>query len=97
MLRKGDTESAPYQTGERGTGGGGFWYNIGMDKLYRSSDEKLIAGVCAGLAHKLDFNVSGLRCVVVLVTIFLTGIPLFVYAALWMILKERPTGGVIDV
>lgn len=69
-----------------------------MKKLYRSSDEKVIAGVCAGLAHKLDFNVNGLRCVVVLITLFLSGIPLFVYAALWMMLKERPTsGGVIDV
>lgn len=54
--------------------------------------------MCAGLAHKLDLNANGLRCVVALVTIFMTGIPLFVYAALWMILKERPTGGgVIDV
>lgn len=69
-----------------------------MKKLYRSSDEKVIAGVCAGLAHKLDFNVNGLRCVVVLISLFLSGIPLFVYAALWMMLKERPTsGGVIDV
>lgn len=69
-----------------------------MKKFYRSSDEKVIAGVCAGLAHKLDFNVNGLRCVVVLITLFLSGIPLFVYAALWMMLKERPTsGGVIDV
>lgn len=69
-----------------------------MKKLYRSSDEKVIAGVCAGLAHKLDFNVNGLRCVAVLITLFLSGIPLFVYAALWMMLKERPTsGGVIDV
>ncbi len=77
---------------------GELWYNVGMDKLYRSSDEKVVAGVCAGLAHKLDLNANGLRCVVVLVTIFMTGIPLFVYAALWMILKERPTGGgVIDV
>ena len=75
-----------------------LWYNIGMDRLYRSSDEKVVAGVCAGLAHKLDLNANGLRCVVALVTIFMTGIPLFVYAALWMILKERPTGGgVIDV
>lgn len=69
-----------------------------MKKLYRSSDEKVIAGVCAGLAHKLDFNVNGLRCVAVLITLFLSGIPLFVYAALWMMLKERSTsGGVIDV
>ena len=69
-----------------------------MDRLYRSFDQKVIAGVCAGLAHKLDFNANGLRCVVVLVTLFLFGIPLFVYAALWMILKERPTDDdVIDV
>ena len=69
-----------------------------MDKLYRSSDEKIIAGVCAGLAHKFNLNTNGLRCVVAIVTFFMTGIPLFAYAALWMILKEHPTGGgVIDV
>ena len=69
-----------------------------MDRLYRSSDQKVIAGVCAGLAHKLDLNANGLRYVVVLVTVFMTGIPLFVYAALWMILKERSAGDdVIDV
>ncbi len=69
-----------------------------MDRLYRSSDQKVIAGVCAGLAHKFDLNANGLRCVVVLVTVFMTGIPLFVYAVLWMILKERSTGDdVIDV
>ena len=69
-----------------------------MDKLYRSSDEKVVAGVCAGLAHKFDCNANGLRCVVVLVTLFLSGIPLVVSAAMWMILKDRPTaGGVIDV
>ena len=65
--------------------------------LYRSSDEKVIAGVCAGLAHKLDLNMSGLRWVVVLVTLFLSGIPAIVYIVLWAILKPRPTGGVIDV
>ncbi len=69
-----------------------------MNNLYRSSDEKVIAGVCAGLAHKLDFNVNGLRCVVALVTQFLSGMPLFVYAVMWIILKERPTAdGAIDV
>ena len=70
---------------------------FGMSNLYRSSDEKVIAGVCAGLAHKLDFNVSGLRWVVALVTLFLSGIPAIVYIILWAILKPRPTGGVIDV
>lgn len=57
----------------------------------------MIAGICAALAHKFDLNVNGLRCVVVLVTLLLTGMPLLLYAVLWMILKERPTAGVIDV
>ena len=66
-------------------------------KLYRSSDEKVIAGVCAGLAHALDLNKTGLRWVVALVTLFLSGIPAIVYLVLWAILKPRQTGGVIDV
>ena len=68
-----------------------------MNTLYRSSDEKVIAGVCAGLAHRLDLNVIGLRWAVVAVTLFMTGIPAVVYAILWAVLKERPTRGAIDL
>jgi phage shock protein PspC (stress-responsive transcriptional regulator) len=57
---------------------------------YRSSDDKMIAGVCAGLAHKWQVNRGGLRFAVVLGSFFI-GIPLFVYAACWIILPERPT------
>ena len=70
---------------------------MGMGKLYRSSDEKVIAGVCAGLAHTLDLNMTGLRWVVALVTLFLSGIPAIVYIVLWAVLKARPTAGVVDV
>ena len=65
-----------------------------MDSLYRSSDDKVIAGVCAGLAHKFDLNVTGLRCAVALVTLFMTGVPAIVYVILWAVVKPRPTGGV---
>ena len=68
-----------------------------MVSLYRSSDNKVIAGVCAGLAHKFDLNVTGLRWAVALVTLFLTGVPVIVYAILWTVFKTRPTNGVIDV
>jgi len=68
-----------------------------MSNLYRSSDEKVVAGVCAGLAHRLDLNVTGLRWAVALVSLFLTGVPVLVYVALWAVLKERPTRGVLDV
>ena len=68
-----------------------------MSNLYRSSDEKVIAGVCAGLAHTLDLNKTGLRWVVALVTLFLSGIPAIVYIVLWAILKARLTAGVVDI
>ena len=68
-----------------------------MGSLYRSSDDRVIAGVCAGLAHRFDLNVTGLRWIVALVTLFLSGVPLIVYVVLWAVLKPRSTGGVIDV
>lgn len=68
-----------------------------VDNLYRSSDEAVIAGVCAGLAHKFDLNITGLRWAVALVTLFLTGVPLIAYIVLWAVLKPRSTSGVIDV
>ena len=70
---------------------------MGMGKFYRSSDEKVVAGVCAGLAHRLDLNMTGLRWVVALVTLFLSGVPAIVYIVLWAILKARPTAGIVDV
>ena len=68
-----------------------------MTNFYRSSDEKVIAGVCAGIARRLDLNITGLRWVVALVTLFLTGVPALAYLVLWAVLKPRPTSGVIDV
>ena len=62
-----------------------------MSNLYRSSDDKVIAGVCAGLAHKLDLNKTGLRWATALVALFLTGVPAIVYVVLWAVLNERPT------
>ena len=69
-----------------------------MSSIYRSSDEKVIAGVCAGIAHKLDLNVTGLRWVVALTTLFLSGVPALVYLVLWVVLKERSiTVDVVDI
>ena len=68
-----------------------------MTNFYRSSDEKVIAGVCAVISRRLDLNVTGLRWVVALVTLFLTGVPAIAYLVLWAVLKPRPISGVIDV
>ena len=66
------------------------------NNLYRSSDDKVVAGVCGGLAHRFDLNATGLRWAMALVTLFLSGIPAIVYLVFWIILKERQTKGVID-
>ena len=68
-----------------------------MGNLCKSSDEKVILGVCAGIAHTLDLNKTGLRWVVAMVTLFLSGVPVVVHIILWAILTARPTGGVIEV
>jgi len=52
--------------------------------FYRSSDDKLVGGVCAGLAHKWDVHVLIPRIA------FCT--PLFlVYLVMWLTLPEKPT------
>ena len=64
-----------------------------MADLYRSGNQKVIAGVCAGLADRFDLNLAGVRWATALVSLFLTGIPVIVYLVLWAVLKERSTGG----
>lgn len=64
-----------------------------MADLYRSSNKKVIAGVCAGLADRYNLNLTGVRWATALVSPFLTGIPVIVYLVLWAVLKEQSTGG----
>lgn len=57
--------------------------------LYRSSSNKVVAGVCGGIAEAMDLNATGVRWVVALVTLFLTGVPALAYLILWAVLKEK--------
>ena len=65
--------------------------------LYRSSDDKVIAGVCGGIAHRFDLNATGLRWVLALVALFLSGFPAIVYLVLWIVLKDHATKNVVDL
>ena len=58
--------------------------------FYRSSDDKMLAGVCAGLAHKWNISRSGLRVATFLVTLFFW-VPLLVYIVCWIIFPPRLT------
>ena len=61
-----------------------------MRKWCRSSDEKIIAGVCAGLAHRFEINPWAIRIACVVVTIFCL-IPPVIYLILMFMLKPHPT------
>ena len=58
--------------------------------LYRSSDERCIAGVCGGLAHKWNISKTGLR-VAAFFTMFFFGIIIPIYIVCWILFPSRPT------
>ena len=60
-------------------------------KLFRPREGRTVAGVCAGVAHYLDLDVSLVRVVWALITV-LSGIfpGVVVYALAWVIVPEQP-------
>jgi len=60
---------------------------------YRSSDEGIFGGVCAGIAHKLNMSRVGLRVAFVILG-FLWFIGLVAYVVCWIVFKPLPTRGV---
>lgn len=62
------------------------------DRLYRSRDDRMIAGVAGGVAEHLDADPSIIR-IVWAVLIFLTGgLALLVYIVMAIVVPERPAG-----
>ena len=60
------------------------------DRLYRSPDDRMIAGVAGGVAERLDADPSIIR-IVWAVLIFLTGgLALLVYIVMAIVVPERP-------
>lgn len=57
--------------------------------LYRSRKERIIAGICGGLAEYFGLSVSKLRIALV-VLILLGGLSLWVYLILWLIIPQAP-------
>ena len=70
-----------------GSGLSGTWY--------RSRRGKMIAGVCAGLAHQFGVSVTALRLAAVVLTLLGFGWGVIVYVVLWVIMpyrEDRPSG-----
>ena len=75
--------------GGGGAGGGGHQgYPHEPKRLFRSSD-KVIGGVCAGLAEYFGLDANVVRLISVLL-IFLGGLSLWVYIVMWIVLPQAP-------
>lgn len=58
-----------------------------MGKLYRSND-KMIAGVCAGLAESLGFDVKLTR-IAAIVCVVIGGFGILAYLLLWLLMPVK--------
>lgn len=58
------------------------------------SDNRMIAGVCAGIAEYLGWSIPMTRLLYVLVSILSVAFPgIIVYLILWIVMPERGAGG----
>ncbi|NLN42420.1 MAG: PspC domain-containing protein, partial [Clostridiales bacterium] len=62
------------------------------NKLYRSRSQKMIAGVCGGIAEYFNIDVTLIRLIWALVSIPSFGTGILVYIIASIIIPERPYG-----
>ena len=61
-------------------------------KLYRSIDQKMLAGVCGGLAEYFDIDVSIIRLIFIAIALASALIPMFIfYIIAWIVIPTQPT------
>jgi phage shock protein C len=64
------------------------------DRLMRSTTDRMIAGVCGGIADHIGWPANRVRVLYVLISIFSAAFPgLVVYLVLWAVLPERSATG----
>lgn len=58
--------------------------------LVRPHDDRLIAGVCSGIARRYGWSVTTVRLLFVL-SLVLPGTQVLVYLLLWLLMPDAPT------
>ena len=70
---------------------------FGRHGLYRSRDEQLLGGVCAGLGRRVQVRPWPARLLFLLVLMLLPGSQLIVYPVLWVLLPLEQAPGTMVV
>lgn len=65
--------------------------SISRNRLYRSTDERMLFGVCGGFATYLDMDPTLVRLAIVLLTLA-SGIGLVIYFTMAIITPQEPEG-----
>lgn len=84
-----------YNCGARQPGAVPPNYAYPVKKLVRSTTDRKIAGVCAGLADYMDVDPTLIR-LATLVVFFCGGFGLIPYIILWIALPQGPTGRIYE-
>jgi phage shock protein C len=64
-----------------------------MQRLYRSKNNRILGGVCAGLGEHLDVDPTVIRLIWAVVTLLSFGTGIIIYILAWIIIPEDDTGG----
>lgn len=62
--------------------------NISSFRLYRSTTDRMLGGVCGGLAEALGVDVALLRIAFVVLTLLGAGALAVLYVAIWVLAPE---------
>ena len=65
-------------------------------RLYRSRSDKVIGGVCGGMAKYFGIDQVWMRLIAV-VLVFVDGIGVLAYIVAWIIVPYEPIKGVVEV
>ena len=60
-------------------------------KLYRTRDERMLAGVCGGLAQFFSIDPTIVRLIFVVLAL-MGGPGLLIYIIMWIVVPEEPLG-----
>ncbi|MDD1695779.1 MAG: PspC domain-containing protein [Methanoregula sp.] len=63
-----------------------------MKRLFRSKNNRMLGGVCAGLGEHLDIDPTVIRLVWAVITVLSIGTGIIVYILAWILIPEEDTG-----
>jgi phage shock protein PspC (stress-responsive transcriptional regulator) len=63
-----------------------------MKRLYRSKNDRMLGGVCAGLGEHLDVDPTVIRLIWAVIAVLSIGTGVLVYILAWILIPEEDTG-----